>query len=613
VGRGTRRERRLRSAVAVAAVGVGALSLAACGSSSAAPTSVTPTHLTAVKGGTVTYAESSGSSPNWILPVVPGADATVANLTDFIPLMYQHLYVLDFNQPTIDYARSMGDKPVWSDGDRVVTLTLKHFVWRNGQTVTTRDVTFFINLERAAGVLLGDYEPGAFPYNVSSVTAVSSTTIKLTLVHPFNPTYFDVNDLIGITPLPQSVWDRTSLHGPVRSYDTTTAGADRVWKFLEGYAEKTDTYVSSNSIWGVTDGPFELKSFGGDASPDIFVPNPTYSGHRATIAEFEELPFTSNAAEYDDLRSGPSAVTVGYVPSSDIPTVGAVRHAGYDVTPTYSWFIDFVLPNFANPTDGKIFSQLYIRQALQEMIDQKTMIKSFFGGDGVVGDGPVPQWPPGNRYLDASERHNLYPFSLASADRLLGSHGWKLIGGVRTCESATLCGKGIRAGTKLDFQLLYPSGSSSMSGMMELFEADASRAGVVVNLREEPFDTVTGILSPCTPGKDGVTDSSPACTWQLGTWGGWTYGPFPSGGDTLFNAGNSGSYDNATVLKLISEVREAPTLSTFYTYESLVARDLPVLWLPQGASFTAIAKNLAGQGRIAAFGGLHPNWWYFTR
>jgi peptide/nickel transport system substrate-binding protein len=609
---GSRRQgaRLIRPATLLAVLAAGALLLSACGASSsaAAPKAVAP-HATKVKGGVVTWAETSGSEPNWIFPVVGGADFTVDNLSDFIPLMYKPLYEANFNEPTINYADSIGNKPIWSDGDTVVTITLKHYLWTNGQPVTTRDITFFVNLVDAAGSNWGAYEAGDFPTNVKSMKIESPTKMSFTLDHAYNPSYYDDNSLSEINPIPQSVWDRESLHGKVGNYDETPKGAAKVYKFLNTYSENTDTYSDTNPIWGVTDGAFKLQSFGGDASADVFVPNPTYSGHRATIAKFEELPFTSNAAEYDDLRSGSGAVTIGYVPDEDIPTVSTVRAEGYTVQPVYSWFIDYILPNLANPTDGVIFRQLYIRQALQDLVDQQTDIKSFFHGYGVIGDGPVPLWPANNRFIDASEQHNLYPFSIAAAKRLLSSHGWKIVNGVRACESASKCGPGIKLGTRLSFKLLYPSGSTSTTEMMELYEADAARAGIGLTLQQEPFNTVVGILNPCTPGENGVTDSSAVCTWQLGTWGGWSFSLFPSGGQ-LFGAGaadNSGSYVNKTINTLIQKIRESSNLTAFDQYENIIARDLPDIWLPQGAGFDAVAKDLAGPGRISVFGNLAPN------
>jgi len=599
-----------RGATLVVGVAAAALALAACGSSTASP-AAGHEHLSPIRGGVVTYAEASGSSPDWIFPVVPGSDFTVANLSQFIPLMYKPLYVMNFTQPTLNYASSIGNKPVWSHGNTVVTITLKHYVWSNGLPVTARDITFFINLVKAAGSSAGLYAPGDFPQNVKSMSIDGQTKLSLTLTKAYNPTYYDDNSLSEITPIPQADWDRLSLTGRVGNYDTTLSGAKKVWRLLNSYAQKTSTYSSSNPIWGVTDGPFTLQSFGGTSSPDIFVPNPHYSGHRATISRFEELPFTSNAAEYNDLRSG-NAVTIGYVPSSDIPTVAAVKANGDTVSPSYSWFIDFILPNFANPQYGSVFKQLYIRQALQHLIDQDKIIKYFFHGHGIVGDGPVPLWPPNNRFIDSVEKHNPYPFSVTAARSLLATHGWRIRAGIQTCESASLCGSGIKIGTKLVFHLLYTSGSSSNTEMMELFQSDAAKAGITLVLQAETFDAVVGIIGPCTPGHDGITASSPACTWQLGTWGGWTYGPFPSGG-LLFGAGNSGSYVNSTVEKLIVEIRQASTLGPFDQYESLIARDLPFLWLPQGASLVAIAKDLAGPGRVSAFGNIAPNRWYFTR
>jgi peptide/nickel transport system substrate-binding protein len=587
--------------------------LAACSTTGVASA---PPRVQPLRGGTVTWAEQPTISPDWIFPVVPPSAYSVVVLSDFIPLMYQSLYNANFNNPTLNYSRSIGNKPIWSDHDRDVTITLKHYFWTNHRPVTARDVVFDINLIRAAGTNWGAFEPGEFPKNLVSAKALGERTILLSLTRSYNPTYFADNWLSVLVPLPQNVWDRESLHGRVGNFDETPIGADKVWSFLYHYSQLQGTYSDKNPIWGVTDGPYVLSSFGGSAAPDVFLPNFSYSGHRSTIAKFEEIPFTSTAAEYNDLRSGNGALTVGYIPLYDYPSASQVRASGYRVVPLPFWGIAFAIPNLKNQALGAVFSQLYIRQTLEHLVNQKAIIKFFFHGLGTPGYGPTPAYPPNNPFLDQQAKHNLYPYSPAAARSLLSSHGWRLVRGVQTCESVTLCGKGVKVGTRLQLQFLYTSGSTSANDEFELYQSDAQRLGIQMTLKQEPYDTVLGIVLPCTPGVDGVTDSSPTCTWQFATWGAqidsWSFGLFPSGGQ-LFAAGasgNSASYDNPVVNRLTEEVRYAPTLSAFHQYAAVVARDLPFIWLPMADSIYAVAQDLGGPGTVSNYVGVEPNYWY---
>lgn len=606
------------SALGVAMLAVGLVALPVGLGARVSPRVGTPLSASATRGGVVRWAELPGTSPNWILPIVPGAQFSVVNLADFIPLLYKPLYSANFNTPTVSRSMSLAYPPVWSDNDTVVTIRLKHYLWTDGRPVTARDVTFFINLARAAGPDWGDYEPGDFPANLRSVRILGPTTLRLQLTKAYNPTYYTDNWLSIIVPLPQSVWDRESLHGRVGNYDEGLAGAKKVWSFLDSYASHLNTYSSTNPIWGVTDGPYRLESFGQSSSPDVFVPNPTYSGHRSRISRFEELPFTSTSAEYNILRSGSSALTVGYVPIHDVPTLGAVRSGGFLVEPEHYWGIAFMVPNLANPELGAVFRQLYVRQALQHLVDQPTIIKSFFHGYGVSGDGPVPVYPATNDFLTAVARRDPYPYSVAAAKALLQAHRWRIVHGVQTCESVTACGKGVKKGTRLAMKMLFPVGSTSSAEEMELYQSDAEKAGVAITLQDETFNTIIGIMNPCTPGSNGVTASSPVCTWQIGTWGGstysWTYNLFPSGGQLFVpgSADDSGLYSDPEVTRLIEDSRSASTLSPFYAYENLTARQVPYIWLPLADGLEAVAKNLRGEGILSEYGTLAPNRWYFA-
>jgi peptide/nickel transport system substrate-binding protein len=600
----------------VAVLSGAGLTLTAVGSAAVGTAGAAPL---AEKSGVITWAEAPGSTPNYIFPLDPSAYFTPGNMAQFQSLMYEPLFEAGMTTPRIDYAESIGDQPVWSDGDRVVTVTLKHYLWSNGAPVTARDVTFCINLLKAVGADWAGYTPAGFPLNVASATIDSPTKFTLTLTEAFNPTYYDEGELFDIIPLPQSVWDRESLHGAVGNYDLTAKGALKVWNFLTSYASNQDTYSDTNQIWGVTDGPYKLASFGRDASPDVFVPNPRYSGHRSTIAKFEELPFTTNSAEYDDLRAGNGAITVGYVPDSDVPTIATVRSAGYRVVPVPQWGIEYFLPNLKNPVLGAAFSQLYVRQALQHLVDQPVMIKQFLHGYGVPTYGPGPVAPKGNPFADSFESHNPYPFSISAARRLLESHGWKIVGGVQTCVDPAKCGPGVKDGTQLKIQLLDPSGVNAFTEEAELFEADAARVGIDIVVKEEPYGTVLGIVNPCTPGVDGVTLSSPLCTWQLANYEGWDYASvFPSGGEFLLPGadGNAGSFVDPTLTAALEAVRHAATLAAYHHYEDVVAKLLPFIWQPTASELVAVSTRLGGTritGEFDDLSPLTPNYWYLKK
>ncbi len=113
-------------------------------------------------------------------PLVSGQYFTVENTADFQTLLYEPLYWFgDKASTSIDYPLSIGNPPVYSDGDRVVTITLKHYVWSNGETVSARDVIFWINLLKANPDEWASYVPGGFPDNVKSATAPNATTVQL--------------------------------------------------------------------------------------------------------------------------------------------------------------------------------------------------------------------------------------------------------------------------------------------------------------------------------------------------------------------------------------------------------------------------------------------------
>jgi peptide/nickel transport system substrate-binding protein len=586
---------------------------------------------TAVSGGTAYFAEQPLAAPNYIFPLVPGEYFTGANTSDLQTLLYLPLYWYgDKADTAIDYRLSIGDPPAYSDGNRVVTITLKHYLWSDGEPVTARDVGFWINLLKANKADWASYVPGGFPDNVLSWQALSPSVVRLRLNASYNPLWFTYNELSQITPLPIA-WDRTSLaaRAPVPTAanlpDTTEAGARAVYAFLNGLATKITSYASS-PVWSVVDGPWRLTGLTSYGTA-TFVPNRRYSGpDRPRLAKFVELPFTSATAELSVLRSGSAAggpgssgeqVSVGYLPDDDLPQQPSLRALGYQLIKAYPFGFDYFEPNFNNPEVGPILRQLYFRQAFQHLVDQNGWIHAYYDGLGVPTYSPVPASPP-NPYADANASVNPYPFSVPAAEALLAAHGWKIIpNGVTTCArpgtGADECGAGIRAGQPLEFTLMYPSGLSYTDDSMTDLQSVAKQAGIEISLDETTQATIAATIEPCAP-------SSAACSWQIGQYGSaWIFEPdhYPSG-EEIFQTGalgNVNNYSNSAIDKLIAATTTAPASraqAALDAYADQVRLQLPDFWQPSPGTLITVASNLHGVVPNA-YGFINPEEWYFTR
>jgi len=612
-----------RAPVGVAAAAATLVAMATVGLAGGAGASglVTATRPAVVQaqGGVIKYAEGPGTPANYIFPETSSAYQSLYNNSQFINLMYPLLYLPSPDQPTLDYARSMAYPPVWNKTDTEVTVTLRHYMWSDGVPVTARDLIFYINLGKAMGPTWGNYSgPTQFPYDLKSYTAVNATTAKFVLDSPINPTYFDDNGLDYITPMPQHAWDKTSANGPVGNYDMTPSGAKAVLAFLQKQASDTTTYTT-NPLWKVIDGPWELKSFGGASSPDIFVPNPKFSGPKPLVSEFEEIPFTTDSAEFTSLKAGTSALDYGYVPTQDIPAIPSVKSEGYNISKVPTWGFDYIIPNTKNPQVGAILSQTYMRQVLAHLVDQNTMITHFMQGYGIPTYGPTPIYPKGNPFVSPGELKNPYPYSVSDAEAILKAHGWQVNPNkVDVCQvpGPSGCGAGVVKGEKLSLNLLYSSGNLIMQEDNDLFQSDAAQAGVQINPKSADFNTVISQVQPCVLPKDKGT---PTCNWQLGEYGGISESTYPSG-EGLLNTGgafNAGQYSDPALDKLINESTVASTLSAYHQYEDLVVQQEPWIWQPVPDNIAATAKNLAGYGLTSEFGGffgyIEPQYWYFTK
>lgn len=632
--------RRAKSALSlVGAVAVGALLLAACSSTSSSTSSAkvaVPSGGKKLTGGVVTWAEPPSATPNYIFPFMTSQYDTVDNISQFQYLLYRPLYMFGSPQSTsaaLDPALSLASTPVYSAGDTKATIDMKDYKWSNGEPVSASDVLFFMNMLHAEKTNWYSYVPGLFPDNVTNVTVDSPTQLTVTFNRSYNPTWMTYNEFSQITPFPKA-WDIAATGGAPGSGGCSTgtygaastdAACAKVYKYLTTQASDIATYAT-NPLWGVVDGPFKLTSFSTTGEVTM-VPNPDYSGpQKASISEFEELPYTTSSAEYEALLGG--KLDVGFLPLSDVtaPTSNALNagpnnprlDSSFYLSPWVLFGYNYAVLKFDSTGDngaaGPIFSQLYVRQAMQSLVDQPLMIDKILHGYGVPTYGPVPVLPPNND-VDAFEKTNPYPYDPAHAVALLKAHGWKVTpGGTDTCvkpgSASDECGPGVPAGAAMNFTFAYATGVNWQKEVVAVEESSFNKAGIHVTLSPATFDTVVGDYSPpCT--------SSAPCTGEIGWWGGgWEYSPdyYPSG-ELLFSTNaesNSGNYNSHEANKLIAATND--TTTNLDQYENYIAKQLPSLWEPNADyELAEVANNLRGVVPQNPFANLFPEYWYFVK
>jgi len=602
------RWRRLVAGVGV--VGALALLASACGSS----TSSTTTSSTGVASDYATYALHTGDTYAWVLPL--------PNEANYEPWdqnaeygMYRPLYVAgDGTEPVIDYAISLADPPTYSKGNTVVTVTLKPWKWSDGAPVTARDVQFFYNLYVANKNQIATYVPGNFPDNVASFRIVSPRTFQLTLKAPVNPVWFTDNELTDFVPLPQQVWDKTSATGKVGDYDLTTAGAKAVFKFLYGQSSKLQTY-GTNPLWQVVDGPWKLSSYNPTTARTVFVANKAFSGpDKPKLAGYVLESFPSQTAEVDALRSG--SLDYGYLPISDYKLAHSFASSGYTVAPWVTAYVQWAELGYTSKTWGPLVDQLYIRQALQHLVNEPLYLSATLHGYGQLTYGPVPN-TPGSPYVTSAERTDPDPYSISAAKALLSSHGWA-IGpkGYFVCANpgtgSNQCGAGIAKDETLSFKFMYQTGTPTLAAQVQAFQTAAKAAGVDIVLDPQSQSTMFSI--------GGVCPQSGPCNWGIILYRTflWNFGQgdvLPTGGQ-MFGKGNywGGGYYSPTAQALIDATHTQPGLAPLFNYENYISRQVAALWFPTWDwQISVVSKQLGGWSPQQIFGNPQPSRWYFVK
>jgi peptide/nickel transport system substrate-binding protein len=603
---------RLHSKIMAAGVAVTACALVAAGCNG----SNSAVGNTPVKGGTAVFAEPPSSLPSYIFPYMSSSVISDVNLFDFQYLMYRPLYWFgNAGQPTLNDSLSLAYPPTLA-GDKV-TITLKRYKWSNGTPVTAQDVMFWLNMETAVPDDYGAHT--SFPADVKDITVVSPRKLTMIMDKAYSPSWFLYNDLSQVTPMP-AAWDRTA--SGLSHCSTTVGDCAAVYNYLNDQAKKVTSYVGS-PLWSIVDGPWKLSAFNADGHV-TFVPNKSYSGPvKPKLAAFEEVPFTTDAAEYNVLQSPSSStkIDVGYLPQEDAPakpinaTVGSNPLSGYTLTPWPLWGINYFVMNYQSTTGAApIFKQLYFREALEDEMNQEAVISGPLRGYGTTTVGPVGTNPVTQWLSPQGKSGDPFPYDPGKAKSLLTSHGWKVVpNGVTTCTDPRLCGPGIKKGQKLSFSLPYATGYSWIQSEMIQLQSNAATAGIKLNLEPKPFTQVTALAA----GNCAVAKLP--CNWDMANWGGgWSFSPdYAPTGEQLFLSGvvaNSGGYSNPANNSMINKTLTSSNLQYMYDWQDYLSAQLPVIWQPNADyQLTEVANNLQGVSPQSPTLSINPENWYFVK
>jgi peptide/nickel transport system substrate-binding protein len=597
-----------RAASVAAAVALAAAAAACSSTSSGGSGSGTPQ-----QGGTATQAWI-GATPNFIFPFAPATNTDGYNVNLTQPLWPPLAFDGDGGQSIVNPQESLYSSLSFGNGNKTVTMTLKSWEWSDGAPITTRDLTFTYNLLKANYQNWNGYIPGTFPTDVSSVAATSAHTVVISLTQPTSPDFFAGDVLNNVQLVPQHAWDKESASGAVGNYDQTPAGAKAVYSFLQKEGSQLSTFTT-NPLWKVVDGPWTLSQFNSDGTLYGYAPNKHYSGPvKPRLSTVLNQSFTTDTSMVDALRAG-SSVQAGTLPLNDVNQAGELKAEGYSTAPVPIPGVAGIEPNFYNAQVGAVFRQLYIRQAMEELVNRPQLVAKVYNGYADPGNGPVPVLAFPNWASPLEKAGGPYPYSPSAAAALLKSHGWKVVpGGVSSCQSPgpgpSQCGAGIAAGQRLAFQLAYSSGRATTDEQNAAIQSSEEQAGIALSLKPEPFNTLVGTTGVCTA-KSHAQD----CGWQLVEFGYDPYGLYPADTGNFATGGNSnyGGYSDPMADALINATLQGSGTQAFFQYEDYVARQLPWLWLPLREGLEVYKTSLGGIAPLNPFStDLDFETWYYT-
>ena len=608
---GAANSRRTRRLLASSALIGGLALLTWTGSASAATSGLygsVPPAGTPKAGGTITQGQLTGQTPTYIFPIAPGANTSTGTIS-FLSELYMPLYGGPAgNVPEVDESLSTANAPKFSNGDKTVTIPIKPGLhWANGAPVVANDVVFWFDLLKAAvkesPANWGQYTPGLMPDNVASITTTGTSDVVMHLKQAYNPGFFlnnNLTDTDNVYPLPSTDWNIDATGGKHLTDWSNPAVAKKIYDYLNKAGSSVATF-GTNPLWKDGDGPFKLTSFSATNSSYTLVPNPGYKGTpKAIMSKVSVQTYTDFTSELNAVRAGGLDVAVGIDPSQ-LAEAPALKSQGIDIFggPGWGWFGGII--NFKDKTDDfdKVISQLYVRQAINYLIDQPAIIKAVYKNAAVAAYTETPTYPT-SPYAPASAGTAPFPYSPSKAVAILKSHGWKVVpGGKTTCAKAGTaadeCGAGIPVGTPIAFVWANQPEAVSTEGALEseVVSSEAKTgAGIDITLQTKAFNFLTSDYNDDNPAAVKYTND-----WGVNNYGGLFTDYYPTA-EGVWNPGagfNLGDFNDPQANTLMNASVHSGSAAAVKTEAAYLETHPPVFFEPDGDYLLAVnTKKVAG-------------------
>ncbi len=630
---------RLRATVAIV-LALTAMAVSACGGGGSSAKSTAsgsikqpglygklPAAGTATHGGTITYGQLSGNTPNYIFPVVPSGNASTINY-QWQELMWLPLYnnfAYGSAPGKIVDKLSMAAPPSFSNGDKTVTIQLhRGYKWNNGKPVDAQDLLFDVALIKAAvaesAANWTGFTPGYFPQSVASISASGPYTVVMHLKRAFNPGFFLHNQLANnIYLLPSRSWNVTSPTGPHLDW-TVPANAKKIYDYLTKAGGQLGTYAT-NPLWKIADGPFVLSSFSPVTSSWTLKANSSYGGSpKPYIQSLQGVTYTGITPMLNAMRTG--TLDVGTLDFSQLASVPGLRSQGYSAfgLPSFGWA--GVIWNFKDTTGhfDKIVAQLYFRQVMAMLVNQPAIVQGIYHGAAGVAYGPIPPVPK-SPYVPPTAVNPPYPYDPAKAVATLKAHGWHVVpNGTTTCakpgSGAGECGAGIPAGTPIKFDWYTQTAAAGPYVPLtdEAITSEAKQAaGINVVLHQKTFNYIASNLNDPDPSVAKFIN-----LWAVENFSGYVDNGYPTQ-NAIFNTGgsfNSGAYVDPHMDELIKASVFGSDPNAVIKEADYEARMLPALFEPNYDLLFAVSKRVGGDPAsylsLTQYG-LWPQFWWINK
>jgi peptide/nickel transport system substrate-binding protein len=438
---------------------------------------------------------------------------------------------------TIDWSESLASAIDINADDTVFTVTLKSYEWSDGKPVTADDLLYDWSLIKQLGHAYVDDGIGGVPDMIASVREIDPLHVAFTLTHPVNPEWFELAGLSQFYPLPRHAWADIPL-------------------------ARQQSLQSEASFYNVVDGAFRLQSLdlGRQA---VFVPNPAYSGHKASIRRLV-VNFLQGSNPLEALEAGQlDMATLPFTLSKAADQLSGFQRISVGSALAFG----VIIPNLRNPA-VPFWDEVAIRQAIKRAIDQSRIISTVFHGHATPQAGLVPSSIPQLLAPDLHDGASPLGYDPAAARALLDGAGWKPgPDGIR-----------VKDGHRLAFTVLVTADAETRLMLLQLVQADLARVGVALSIKEVEFNQLIARML------------GPPADWEA-VFLDYTVNSYPDP-TQYFAPGASGNYEHysdPTMDRLLAAWSGGKGREGLFAIEDYAVLQQPLIFLPDG-SFTVLAR-----------------------